>query len=325
MVTRDCSATGVDATLVGTRRGEAVDKGVAVVIPCHDEAATIATVITDFRRALPGARIVVVDNASSDDTAMQARSAGALVVTESRKGKGYALLRGFRCVQDAEYIVMVDGDDTYPAEDVGKLLAALDGGADMAIGTRLVTFDEGAFRPHHGAGNRIFILLIRLLFGVRTRDLFSGYRVLTQRFVETSPLIAQGFEVETELSIQALAHGFNVVEVPVHYRARHEGSNSKLHTYRDGYRILLALLAFFRDYRPLTFFGALGLVFFAASVASGSVVVAQYLHTGAILRVPLAILSVGLALLGAVSVIGGLILSSISRRTSQLAALISRR
>lgn len=298
---------------------------VAVVVPCYNEAATIAKVVADFKQALPGARIIVVDNASSDDTARQAELAGAYVIHESRRGKGFALLHGFRAARGASYVVMVDGDDTYPAEDAPKLLAALDDGADVAIGTRLTDYESGAFRSKHTFGNKVFISLIRALFGVKTQDLFSGYRVFTRRFLELSPLIAQGFEVETELSIQALAGGFIVTELPVRYRARPADSPSKLNTFRDGYRILIALLAFFRDYRPLMLFSSIAFIFFLGSLATGSVVITEYLRTGQILRIPTAILSVGLALLGAVSTIGGLLLSSINRRSAELAALISRR
>jgi glycosyltransferase involved in cell wall biosynthesis len=298
---------------------------VAVVVPCYNEAATIAKVVTDFRQALPGARIIVVDNASSDDTAAQAEAAGAHVVSESRRGKGFALLHGFRAARGASYVVMVDGDDTYPADDVGKLLAAVEDGADVALGTRLTDYESGAFRSKHTFGNKMFIGLIRALFGVKTQDLFSGYRAFTQRFLELSPLIAQGFEVETELSIQALAGGFLVTEIPVRYRARPAESPSKLNTFRDGYRILIALLALFRVYRPLMLFSSIALLFFLGCLVTGSVVVTEYLETGQVLRIPTAILSVGLGLLGAVSVIGGLLLSSINRRSAELAALISRR
>lgn len=298
---------------------------VAVIIPCLNEAATIAKVVADFREALPSALIVVVDNNSTDGTGTRAREAGALVVHESRRGKGYALQRGFQTSRDAQSVIMVDGDDTYPAQDAVKLLQALDEGADMAIGTRLVSHDPGAFTATHGFGNRLFIALVRLLFSVRTQDLFSGYRALTRRYLDISALVAPGFEVETELSMQALAHGFRVAEVPVRYRARPERSSSKLSTFRDGYRVLIALVAFFRDYRPLTFFGLVGAVFFALSALAGWPPVAEYLRTGMVYRLPLAVLAAGLGLLGAVALVGGVILSSINRRAAELAALITRR
>ena len=297
---------------------------VAVVIPCRNEERSIGKVVADFRRELPAAKVIVVDNASSDATFERATEAGAVVLRESRRGKGFAVVRGFRASRDADFVVIVDGDDTYPAESVHQLIDGLRAGADMTIGTRLHSYEDGAYRPGHTFGNRLFIWVVRVLFGVQTRDLFSGYRAFTQRFLTLSPLIAQGFELEAELSMQALAGAFVVTEVPVHYRARGEGSTSKLNTMRDGYRILVALLAFFRDYRPLTCFGVLALIMFLLSAVSGGLVVGQYLQTGQVLRVPMAILSVGLALLGAISMFGGLFLSSLSRRSQQLAALIIR-
>lgn len=297
----------------------------AVIIPCRNEAASIAKVVGDFRRVLPTATVIVVDNASTDDTAERAREAGATVLRESRPGKGFAVVRGFRAARDADYLVLVDGDDTYPAESVTALLDGLRAGADMTIGTRLHSYDSDAYRPGHTLGNRLFIWLVRVLFGVRTTDLFSGYRAFTQRFIMLSPLIAQGFELEAELSMQALAGRFAVSEIPVHYRARGEGSTSKLSTMRDGYRILIALLAFFRDYRPLTCFGGLALVLFLCSGVAGTVVIDEYLRTGQVLRMPTAVLAVGLGLLGAISMIGGMLLSSVNRRSQQLAALILQR
>ena len=301
------------------------NESVAIVIPCRNEAGSIAKVVTDFRRVLPDALVVVVDNSSTDDTAANARAAGATVLRESRRGKGFAVVRGFNATRDADFVVIVDGDDTYPAEAVHSLLDGLRAGADMTIGTRLSSFDDGAYRVGHTVGNRLFIGLVRMLFGVRTEDLFSGYRAFTQRFLHLSPLIAQGFEIEAELSMQALAGGFIVTEVPVHYRARGEGSVSKLNTVRDGYRILVALLAFFRDYRPLTCFGTVALIFFLFSGITGSAVVEEYLRTGQILRMPTAVLSVGLGLVGTITFIGGVLLSSVNRRSLELAALLLHR
>jgi glycosyltransferase involved in cell wall biosynthesis len=295
---------------------------VTVVVPCHNEAATIAKVVRDFRGALPGAQLLVVDNASSDRTAEMARQAGARVVREPRAGKGFALLTGFREAKGADYFVMVDGDDTYPAEDVVKLLDAAQAGADMVVGTRLAHAEQGAFRAGHSLGNQLFNLLVRMLFGIRTSDLFSGYRVLSRRFLETTPLIARGFEVEAELSLQAVVQGYRMAEVPIRYRARPEESPSKLHTYRDGYRILMAILMFFRDYRPLNFFGGLALALLALSLAGGGVVIAEYLRTGLVPRLPLAVLSAALFILSALSLTCGVLLSSINRRAAEIAALI---
>jgi glycosyltransferase involved in cell wall biosynthesis len=306
--------------------GAAVDElaasRVVVVVPCHNEAASVGKVVADFRTALPGAEVLVVDNASTDGTAELARAAGARVVVEPRPGKGFALLTGFRAARDADYFVMVDGDDTYPADEVHQLLAAAAAGADMVVGTRLAAPEAGAFRAGHSLGNRLFILLVRGLFGVRTRDLFSGYRVLTRRFLATAPLIARGFEVEAELSLQAAAHRFAIAEVPIRYRARPASSPSKLQTYRDGTRILLAILTFFRDYRPLAFFGTLALVLLLLSLLGGAVVVTEFLRTGLVPRLPLAVLSAALFILAALSLTCGVLLSSINRRAAELAALI---
>jgi glycosyltransferase involved in cell wall biosynthesis len=296
----------------------------AVVIPCLNEAETVGSVVTAFRRALPDARILVVDNGSSDTTAEVAAASGAEVIRESRRGKGHALIRGFQATRGAEAVLIVDGDGTYSADDATRLREAL-ARADMVIGTRLATSAAGAFSASHTIGNRLFISLVRLLFGVRTSDLFSGYRAFSRRFIDVTALIAQGFEIEAELSLQAAAQGFVVAELPVAYRPRPGNSRSKLHTYRDGYRILLAVLAAFCDLRPLAFFGGIAILLFGLSLTAGIPVIFEYLETGLVMRLPLAVLAVGLGLVGTMSLIGGVILSSINRRATQLAALIGRR
>ncbi len=298
---------------------------IAVVVPCLNEAGSIGAVVADFRHALPRARIVVVDNGSTDATAALARAAGAEVISETRRGKGFALLAGLRHVAPADVFVMVDGDGTYPAADAPRLIARIHDGADMAIGTRLDGADDGAFPVGHSIGNRLFIAVVRLLFGIRTLDLFSGYRALTARLLQQSPLIAKGFEIEAELSIQAFANRFRVDEVPVSYRPRGNDSESKLNTIHDGYRILIAILAFFRDYRPLTFFGLTSLLLLTVSLAAGSVVVQQYLTTGQVLRIPLAICAAGLFILSALSMTAGVLLSSINRRAEEIRSLLVSR
>jgi glycosyltransferase involved in cell wall biosynthesis len=297
---------------------------IAVVIPCRNEAATVGKVVADFAAALPDAVLVVIDNASTDETAERARAAGARVISESRRGKGFALLAGFQAVGDADFVVMVDGDDTYAAERAPEMIAAAERGADMVVGTRQAEARGGAFRRFHGLGNAMFTWLVRLIFGLHTRDLFSGYRVLSRRFVESTPLIATGFEIEAELSLQALRHRFTVAEVPVPYRARPAGSTSKLDTYHDGYRVLMAILTMFRDDRPLLFFGSLAAFFLALSLAGGAVVVREFLETGLVPRLPLAVLSAALFLLAALALACGVLLSSINRRAAEIAALIRR-
>jgi glycosyltransferase involved in cell wall biosynthesis len=298
---------------------------IAVVVPCYNEEAAIAKVVGEFA-AQPGVvEVLVVDNASTDRTVELARAAGARVVTESRPGKGFALLTGFRAVREADFVVMVDGDDTYPAESLPQLVGAAESGADMVIGTRLAQASEGSLPRGHGLGNRLFIALVRVLFGLRTQDLFSGYRVLSRRFLQTVPLVAIGFEVELEISLQALQHGFRIAELPVPYRPRPAGSYSKLRTYRDGYRILTALILFFRDLKPLTFFGVLAGLLLALSLSGGAIVVSGYLRTGLVLRLPLAVLSAALFLLSALSLACGVLLSSINRRAAEIEALFRLR
>lgn len=297
---------------------------VAVVIPCRNEAKSIGKVIADFRRELPDALILVVDNGSTDDTAAVASKAGARVVREMRIGKGHPLIRGFNEVGPVESVVMVDGDGTYSAKHVGAMLRARDDGADMVIGTRLEESAIGAFPRAHGLGNRLFISIVRFLFGLRTNDLFSGYRVLSRQLLDALPLIAHGFEIESELSLQSMVNGFRIVEIPTPYGARQAGSVSKLRTFHDGYRILLTLLAFFRDYRPLTFFGIVSLSFLLLGLTAGAFPVVEYFETGLVQRLPLAVLAVGLVLLSAVSAIGGLVLSSVRRRSDELAVIVSR-
>ncbi len=295
---------------------------IVVVVPCRNEEAAIAKVVREFASQAGVAEVLVVDNASTDRTAEVARSAGARVIRETRPGKGFALLSGFRAAPSADYIVMVDGDDTYPADRLHQLVEAAESGADMVIGTRLAQASAGSLPRGHGLGNLLFIALVRLLFGLRTQDLFSGYRVLSWRFLQTVPLVAIGFEVELELSLQALQHGFRIAEVPVPYGQRPAGSVSKLRTFRDGYRILAALILFFRDFKPLTFFGALAALCFLLSISGGAIVVSDYLRTGLVPRLPLAVLSAALFLLSSLSLACGVLLSSINRRSAEIAALL---
>ena len=293
---------------------------VAVIIPCRNEAATIAVVVADFARILPYARIIVVDNASQDATSQAARAAGARVLYEPRLGKGFAVLCGLRSEPDAQYFLIVDGDDTYPADRAPDLIAAAVAGADMVIGTRQVDGVEGAFRPGHSFGNKLFISLVRILFGLHTRDLLSGYRVLTRRFLENAPLIAKGFEVEAELSLQAKVQELPVAEVAVAYRPRRAGSASKLRTFGDGYQVLIAILTFFRDYRPVAFFGTLSSILMLGSI-SGMLAYALGFAASALL----AWFSISLMVLSALSLSCGVILSSINRRAAEIAARITWR
>ena len=289
---------------------------VAVVIPCHNEEATIGRVVSRFREVLPGAEIVVVDNACSDATVLSATAAGARVVRESRLGKGYAVLTGFAAAGDADYYVMVDGDDTYPAREVPAMLAKAADGADMVVGTRLATQHSDALTTGRGFGNRVFIALVRLLFGIRTSDLFSGYRVFTRRFLDSVSISATGFDIEAEISIQARVHGFPVAEHPVAYRPRHTDSESKLRPLHDGSRILRGIILLFRDYRPVAFFGWLAVLLLVLAGLSGWAPISDYVRTGMVDHMPRAVLAAGLVILGAIALSVGMLLSSINRRSA---------
>lgn len=242
---------------------------IAILIPCYNEAQTIATVVSDFLRELPLAQIYVFDNASSDDTAQVARQAGAHVISEPRRGKGYVVESMMGRVE-ADYYVMVDGDDTYPAERVHSLLApVMAGQADMAVGARLSEFHEQSFRALHLTGNALVRGLVNLIFAASLTDILSGYRAFNRRVAARVPIVSSGFEVETELTIQLLHYGLTITEVQIPYGTRPEGSVSKLRTVHDGVRVLWKLFSLFRAFKPLTFFGGLGLLSLAVGLAVG--------------------------------------------------------
>ena len=239
---------------------------IAVLIPCYNESQTIERVIKDYREALPEAVIYVYDNNSSDGTDEIAGKAGAVVRYEYRQGKGNVIRSMFREI-DAECYLMIDGDDTYPAENARSMTdAVLSGKADMVIGDRLSStyFTENK-RPFHNTGNRLVRGLINTIFDSSIQDIMTGYRAFNYEFVKSFPILSQGFEIETEMSIHALDKNFKLVEMPVTYRDRPAGSVSKLNTYRDGFRVLKTIARLFRDYRPFAFFGWLGLMCFCVA------------------------------------------------------------
>jgi glycosyltransferase involved in cell wall biosynthesis len=282
----------------------------AVLIPCLDEEEGIGAVVADFRRELPEARILVVDNGSADATSERARAAGAEVVSEPRRGKGRAVVVGFRLLHE-DVVVMVDGDGSYPAEGARRLLEAHRRcPVDMITGIRTPEASSSVFRPFHRFGGSAFSLVFRLVFGHEPRDLFSGLRLLSKRFYKNVPLLFRGFELETELTVQAVEKGFQLSEVAIPFRERAEGSASKLRTVRDGFRILRLLVVLFRDYRPLLFFGAISLLFFLAGLAAGSLPVYEYLTTRMVGRFPLAILAAGLMNLSLFTLLTGVMLES---------------
>jgi len=297
----------------------------AILIPCHNEAATIGKVIDDFRAALPQAEIYVFDNCCTDKTAEIARRHGAKVLKEPRKGKGYVVESMFSVV-DADYYVMVDGDDTYPAEKVNELLAPLMAGeADMTVAARLAQFDDQSFRPLHVAGNNLVRGLINKIFDANLTDILSGYRAFNRKVVQRIPVVSAGFEVETELTIQMLYYRLRIVEVQVPYRGRPEGSYSKLRTFRDGFRVLWKVFSLFRAFKPLTFFGSIGLFLFACGLGAGSLPIYDYLVHRWVYHVPLAILATGLMLLSAGSIFLGVLLHAVNWRFKELHNVLVRR
>ncbi|HLL74675.1 MAG TPA: glycosyltransferase [Pyrinomonadaceae bacterium] len=290
---------------------------VAVLIPCYNEELTVAEVVRDFRAQLPGADIYVFDNNSTDRTVERAREAGALIFYEHRQGKGYVVQSMFRQV-DADIYIMVDGDGTYPPAEVHRLIEpVLEGGADMVVGSRLHDQSSSQFKSLNRMGNKMFLSVLNSVFKVKITDMLSGYRVFSRRFVKGVPLFGGGFETETELTIKALERGYRVVEVPVDLTTRPEGSFSKIRIVQDGLRILNTILALFRDYKPLTFFGVVGLALGALSLVPGLVVVVEFFETGLVLRLPSAVLAVGLALAGMLSLTIGLVLHTIVRRAQE--------
>ena len=292
-----------------------MDYTVAVLIPCYNEAVTIGKVIDDFRRVLPDANIYVYDNNSTDATAEIARAHGAVVRPESRQGKGNVVRSMFRDVE-ADYYVMVDGDDTYPAEAALALLEPLvTGKADMAVGDRISngTYDKENTRAFHGFGNNLIQWLIKAIYGFSFCDVMTGYRAFTRAFVKTMPVLSSGFQIETEISIHAVDKRWRIANVPVDYRNRPEGSQSKLSTFGDGAKVLMAIGALFKDYRPLAFFGAMALISVLLGLIVGVPVIAEYLATGLVPRLPSAILAVALVFCGALAFTSGAILDTVAK------------
>lgn len=302
------SAREAAETLVGLFRGAEV----AVLIPCHNEELTIARVVEGFKEVIPEARIYVYDNLSTDATSTEAKRAGALVRTESQRGKGNVVRRMFSDI-DADVYVIVDGDGTYdPRVAPSMVHLLLEQRLDMVVGTRRDVYAD-AHRRGHGMGNRLFNVLYRWLFGGTFSDIFSGYRVFSRRFVKSFPALSPGFEIETEMSVHASQLRMPVQELPTQYGERPPGSQSKLNTFRDAGRILKAMLILVKEVRPLTFYGTIGGFFFLASLVLSIPIIGTFLETGLVPRLPTAVLSASLALLGALCVACGLILDSVAR------------
>ena len=296
---------------------------VAVLVPCFNEEAAIAKVVSDFKASLPDATIYVYDNNSTDKTSEVALAAGAEVRRELRKGKGNVVRRMFQDVE-ADVYVMVDGDDTYEAAVAPKLVAKLvDENLDMLVGRRVETH-EAAYRAGHRLGNRVLTGLVAWLFGAQIDDMLSGYRVFSRRFVKSFPSSSREFEIETELTVHAMQMRMPVAELDTNYKERPPGSTSKLRTFRDGWRILMSITNLMRNERPLLFFSLLGLVFWLVGFFLGLPVLLEYLDTHAVRRFPTAILCTGLGVTGVVAFATGLILDLVAhvRREAKLLAYL---
>ena len=290
---------------------------IAVLIPCYNEAVTIGKVIDDFKRVLPDADIYVNDNNSKDETAAIAEEHGAIVRMEPRQGKGNVVRQMFREI-DADYYIMVDGDDTYPAEAAPELLRPLmDDIADMTVGDRLSngTYGEENDRAFHGFGNNLVRWLIKVIYGYAFDDVMTGYRAFNRVFVKTMPVLSEGFQIETELSIHAVDKRFRIKDVPIDYRDRPEGSYSKLSTFGDGAKVLRAIASLFKDHKPMAFFGWLALILVALGLIAGIPVIAEYFQTGLVPRFPTAILAIALVICGALSFTAGIILDTVAKST----------
>lgn len=288
---------------------------VAVLIPCYNEAVTIGKVVDDFKRVLPDADIYVYDNNSKDDTAAIAEDHGAIVRTEPRQGKGNVVRQMFREI-DADYYIMVDGDDTYPAEAAPRLLEPLmNDTADMTVGDRLSngTYGEENDRAFHGFGNNLVRWLIKVIYGYAFDDVMTGYRAFTRIFVKTMPVLSEGFQIETELSIHAVDKRFRITDVPIDYRDRPEGSYSKLSTFGDGAKVLRAIASLFKEHKPMAFFGWLALILIVLGLIAGIPVIAEYFQTGLVPRFPTAILAIALVICGALSFTAGIILDTVAK------------
>jgi glycosyltransferase involved in cell wall biosynthesis len=310
-------ASAHPGTAPSATSADPVDMTVTIAIPCLDEAQTIGKVVSDFQRQLPRASIVVGDNGSADGTGAVARRAGASVLVESRRGKGFVVQTLFQHI-DSDIVILVDGDDTYPADDVHALLGPLlRGEADMVVGSRMLAGGASRFHPVNRLGNLLYRAVINSVFGTRLTDVLSGYRALSRTLVKDLPIFVRGFEVEAEITIKCLEREFRVAEVPVKLGARPEGSHSKIRIVRDGVRILTTILALFRDYKPLTFFGGLGLLTLLASSLTVLMTASMARSTGT-LNIPLVTLATLLAVVGFLLMGVGLILHTIDRRFQEL-------
>lgn len=294
----------------------------AVLIPCYNEAMTIEKVVADFRRELPDATIYVYDNNSTDSTAEIARRAGAIVKREYRQGKGNVVRSMLRDI-DADCYLMVDGDDTYPAESAREMCRLVEDGADMVIGDRLSStyFTENK-RPFHNEGNRLVRFLINRIFHSDIHDIMTGYRALSRTFAKNFPIISRNFEIETEMTIHALDKNFLIRELKIDYRDRQEGSHSKLNTYLDGMKVVATVFMMFRDYRPLKFFSLVSALLLLLAILMFIPVFIEYMQTGLVPRFPTLIVSGFISIASLLTFFCGVVLEVMTKKHRQLYELM---
>lgn len=295
---------------------------IAVLVPCYNEELTVEKVVSDFKKELPDADIYVYDNNSKDRTSELALKAGAIVRKETAQGKGNVVRSMFQDI-DADIYVMVDGDDTYPADEVHGLIEAVREGADMVIGDRLSngTYASENKRGFHNLGNNLVRLLINKIFDNDINDIMTGYRAFSKKFVKTNAIMSPGFQIETELTITTLVYRYKVKEIPITYRDRPKGSESKLNTFSDGFKVLMTLFDLYKDYKPLFFFGMFALVFLIVGVLVGIPVIVEFFKYSYVYKIPSAILATGLVTISFLLMMLGLILdhnSNVEKREHEL-------
>lgn len=308
-----------------SRTGRDGTPRIVVVIPCYNEGATIGKVVRDFRRQLPDTEVFVFDNNSSDNTIDEARAAGATVHGVLRQGKG-AVVAAMLSRIDADYYVMVDGDDTYPADSVRELLRpVVEGQADMTVGYRLSEYTSDSFRPLHIVGNRIITGVTNLVFRSQLKDVLSGYRAFTRQVADALPAISTGFEIESEMTLMALRNGFAIQEVRIPYRERPSGSVSKLSTFKDGFRILLQIAIILVTFKPLTLFGSIGIALAVAGGVAGAFPIQEYIQKHSVSSYGMMAISIAAGFGAAVSLAAGIILYVVSNLFVNYGNIITRK
>ena len=296
---------------------------IAVLIPCYNESKTIEKVIKDYKKVLPEANIYVYDNNSTDNTDEIAKKAGAIVRYEYRQGKGNVIRSMFRDI-DADCYLMIDGDDTYPAENASEMCdLILSKKADMVIGDRLSsTYFQENKRPFHNFGNKIVRLFINIIFKNKVKDIMTGYRAFSYEFVKGFPVLSKGFEIETEMTIHAVDKNYKLIEIPVQYRDRPEGSVSKLNTVSDGIKVLKTIAILFEEYRPALFFNIFAIIFLSLSLIFGIPVVKEFFDTGLVPRFPTLIVACIFLIISILMCVTGIILQVIVKKHKQLYELL---